>query len=218
MVSIISYITLYLKEYIKYIFDNLESMDNISKKEKEEIKRSLLWELNKTIYLFVNTFKPDINAKSTTKMRELTDFINETDKEHKVNFYEIILDNSHIQIEGNEKDITLSIVIGDLEKILIRQVFNLEKYRKTKDFNVLTEAYTPNYINYYLVLGKGKILIYNKETINKISLTGFDRKIISFPDDIKIVGDCEEIGFFNYLNDINSVLITDSYNSGQKTK
>jgi len=110
----------------------------------------------------------------------------------------------------------ITICDNNNETIAIRQLFDLEKYCKTKDFGVVTEAGTMDYLNWYLKLFKDKILIYNADTWENKKTLEFNENINIFPDDIKVVDENNELEFFRYLSNIYNNLVVNGYNNQQK--
>ena len=197
-----NYVMLYINEYIGYIFDNLEGFENVSNRKKEELKKSLLFELKKLVNVIGNFFELDIDKQSVATMKKNTDDIEKYDPNHKIPFYEIALKNCHIQLIGGIDCLTFSFHVDD---IIVNCFFYIENYLKNKNFNKELEAYTQNEHFYYIVLDDGKLWVYNKNTTLKKMLTNLNIKEILYPDDVFIVGSRQELGFMQLIRDIRQL-------------
>ena len=202
MFRVENYVMLYIKEYTGYIFDSIGDFTVLSKRKLDDMKQSILQEMQLLVNNIANTFELDINNKSVALMQNNKDYIEKNDKNHLIPYYRINLKDAFFDLMGGSDYFTLSFNING---IVINSTFNIKTYLKNKDFHKELEAYTTNNKFFYNVLEDGKIWCYNKDTyckMNLANLNNISRNDVIYPDDVFIVGIRQEMGFLQLIIDI----------------
>ncbi len=214
MSSTQSYINLYLDEYMKFIFKNLEKKNVnfkgqsiVSTQNMEEMKRSLSVEIKKIVNSFVDNFNVNTNKESIGKMNEAMALKLISDPYHQDNLYEIYLNTVKIIVDASSERFLLSFCIDN--NMVISIVFDLKEYLKNKNFNILYDAYTSSEDNYYIKADSNYALFYSKETYDQIKSLPEEQSELRKHDNIWYIGDDIEDSFFGLMSELNQYINTD---------
>lgn len=193
------YTSLYIEEYTNYIFSNLAENSRFFKEFCIGIKEPLTREFQNYIKIFFKIFSVTMSKQSMIKMRDYASLIERGDPNHKINFYELYLENAKVTVHGYEDCFYLTFKIGDL---IINGSFNLLNYLNNQDFDITWESVNLYSEDCYTTIVGNQVFSYTKEKFKESASKGQNLLEVCYPDNIYNLSRNAKHGYFELMRDI----------------